>query len=396
MGRLKRTIVTLLLFCSTPCSASDSNFIGQRQPAAATPLQAKIELPDFYNPTAEWPSGKTLARILATPVGEAILNVRGPQDIEMYRYAAPSVVLIATDEGLGSGVYVAPHQIVTNGHVVGSARVVAVIFKPQQEGVKISPANAASGTVLRVDHRHDLALVSVASVPDYVHPLPLGTDADIVIGADVHAIGHPSGQMWTYTKGLISQFRKDYEWHSAEGKFRADVVQTQTPINPGNSGGPLIGEAGKLIGVNSFKAAGEGLEGLNFAVSVDDVTRFLNSAGDDKGGLDNSTQCKPAKLYEGRNRSNDARIVLIDTNCDGKANFSLVTPDDASKPISALIDSNRDGKIDIVVEDRDRDGRWDISFHDVDFDSIIDLVGLHDDGKLRPTRYEKYDPKRLY
>src|SRR5262245_45045244 len=57
---------------------------------------------------------------------------------------------------------------------------------------------------------------------------------------------------------------------------RANVIQTQTPINPGNSGGPLISESGKLLGVNSFKASGEGLEGLNFAVSIIDVIAFLN------------------------------------------------------------------------------------------------------------------------
>lgn len=82
-----------------------------------------------------------------------------------------------------------------------------------------------------------------------------------------------------------------------------------------------------------------------------------------------------------------ARLVQFDTNCDGKADYSFVTPDDASKPISAQIDSNFDGKTDISVEDRDRNGTWDISFHDVDFDGKIDLVGYHADGKLAPTRF---------
>jgi hypothetical protein len=56
----------------------------------------------------------------------------------------------------------------------------------------------------------------------------------------------------------------------------------------------------------------------------------------------------------------------------------------------ALIDSNFDGNVDIVVYDTDRDGRWDISFHDVDFDGTIDLVGYHPDGKITPSRYETY------
>jgi S1-C subfamily serine protease len=77
----------------------------------------------------------------------------------------------------------------------------------------------------------------------------------------------PTGEAWTYTTGVISQYRRAYEWQ-AEGdpiKHKADIIQTQTPINPGNSGGPLLGDTGNLIGVNSFKASGEG---LNFAVSV--------------------------------------------------------------------------------------------------------------------------------
>jgi hypothetical protein len=61
---------------------------------------------------------------------------------------------------------------------------------------------------------------------------------------------------------------------------------------------------------------------------------------------------------------------------------------------SALLDSNFDGKVDIIVEDRDRDGKWDISFHDVDFDGLIDLIGYHPDGALAASRYEKYASAR--
>jgi S1-C subfamily serine protease len=56
--------------------------------------------------------------------------------------------------------------------------------------------------------------------------------SDVQVGADVHAIGHPKEQTWTYTKGLISQVRPDYEWSDGSTKRKADVIQTQTPINP--------------------------------------------------------------------------------------------------------------------------------------------------------------------
>jgi hypothetical protein len=239
--------------------------------------------------------------------------------------------------------------------------------------------------VVKIDPLTDLALLRVASLPPNIRPIVLGSESDIQVGADVHAIGHPTGEAWTYTKGFISQYRKNYEWKTEEGLHKAGVIQTQTPINPGNSGGPLISDDAKLVGVNAFKAPGEA---LNFAVSIVDVQKFLS--GNLPPPVKKVAACQPKQLYDGRDSLNSARLVQYDTNCDGKADYSFVTPDDMSKPISAHIDSNYDGRTDISVEDRKRNGHWDISFHDVDFDGKIDLVGYHADGKITPTRFEKY------
>ena len=195
--------------------------------------------------------------------------------------------------------------------------------------------------------------------------------------------------VWTYTRGIISQIRRDFDWKDeAYPHHHATVIQTQTPINPGNSGGPLLSDSGRLLGVNSFKAEGEG---LNFAVSVEDISAFLKSPNQWAASSKTSKQvCSTRKLYEGRDQANTGGLIQYDTNCDGKADFVLFMPDDKSKPVQALIDSNFDGNVDIVVYDTDRDGKWDISFHDVDFDGTIDLVGYHPDGKITPSRYETY------
>lgn len=337
---------------------------------------------------------------------EPKLRLRGAREIELYRTLAPSVALIATDTGLGSGSLIATKPvagsaskaglILTNAHVVGNDRQVAVIFKPQQEGEKIDPAKAVLGRVLKVDPVRDLALVEAVSVPANAAVINFGAMNEVQVGADVHAIGHPAGQTWTYTKGIISQIRPGYEWQTGPSdKHVADVVQTQTPINPGNSGGPLISDSGRLIGVNSFKQEGEG---LNFAVSVGEIEKFLKAA---EGGafepqLASATEksCKAVKvMYEGRASSNDAFIRNMDLYCAGKVNATLHVPDDKSKPIVFRADTNNDGKVDAWVFDEDRDGKWDYSLWDTDFDGKPDMKGFHPDGKLEPSRYEKYQPK---
>jgi S1-C subfamily serine protease len=385
------------LFVTSEGFAADPQYIGQALPEAAAAGGTHTLLPDWDGIALDGLSDKVIRNALAkTMVDQGALATRGSKEIGIYRTAAPSVVLIITaDDSLGSGSYLGDGQILTNRHVVGTSKMVGVLFKPAKDGGALDLKGLVRADVLRTDQAHDLALLKLAVIPPGLKPLELGNPSEIQVGADVHAIGHPTGQAWTYTKGLISQVRNDFEWKGKDEKagHRANVIQTQTPISPGSSGGPLLGDSGKILGVNSFKDL-EG-ENLNFAVSVVDVAAFVQKASADPGGRvapapPSAPKCAPVRMFDGRNRPNDARLVQIDTNCDGVADFSILTPDDKTQPIRALIDSNFDGKIDIIVEDTDRDGRWDISFHDVDFDGTIDMVGYHPDGKLKPSRYERY------
>lgn len=212
--------------------------------------------------------GPNSAKVLSNVKPERPL--RGARETQIYKMHSRAVVLVATKDGLGSGSLIDPSgMILTNWHVIKGYSTVAVIFKPIIEGKEPTKTDMRRGVVIRVDEVADLALIKVDSVPVGVTPIALGQIADVAVGADVHAIGHPTGEAWTYTKGIVSQVRQNYEWTSETHKLhKAHVIQTQTPINPGNSGGPLITNDGKLVGVNSFKSKGEG---LNFAVAVDDV-----------------------------------------------------------------------------------------------------------------------------
>ena len=259
MNSRSASVAVIVILCAT-CVVGQT----KSEPAPLTPLSK--------------PSGN--------PWAQAGGSTRSAKGIAIYQSAAPSVVLIVTKdrtggvEGIGSGSLIgSTGEILTNWHVVSGHSDVLVVFKPQMEGAEPTKNDTRPGHVVKFDQVADLALVKVTDIPQGRAPIRLGEDIEITVGADVHAIGHPRGEAWTYTSGVVSQFRPGYEWPGEDGlKHKADVVQTQTPISPGSSGGPLLTDAGSLIGVNSF-FYGSG-QNLNFAIGIKDVKVFLARSGD--------------------------------------------------------------------------------------------------------------------
>ena len=314
---------------------------------------------------------------------------RGVKDALLFKTQAPSVVLIMTNNGLGSGSLISSDgMILTNKHVVGDAKKVSVFFKPERNTSKLSKEFAIIGEVIKIDDVSDLAIVKIKDTPVGRVPVKFGTEEDIGIGLDVHAIGHPKGEYWTYTKGVISQYRPDFEWQGGENgsKHRANVIQTQTPINPGNSGGPLFLDSGVLVGVNSFKNSNA--EGLNFAVSVDTVKDFLRRKGDRvNSSAVAKKKCEPKLLYDGRTDKNNAKTEIYDALCSGRKTIAFIYPDDITKPYLAILYRKKEDRGDAIIYSETRNDYWNISYWDNSFDNTFSTVGLHSTGELAPDKY---------
>ena len=319
---------------------------------------------------------------------------RGPKEVALFKAVSPAVVLITSEDSLGTGSLITSKgEVITNWHVVGSNKEVGVIFKPALDTQKVTKNDIYRGVVVKIDQVADLALIKLTEWPANRQPVRIGSADEISIGSDVHAIGHPRGESWTYTKGVISQFRSDYQWSGGKNaiKHKADVIQTQTPINPGNSGGPLLAESGKMIGVNSFKTGDS--EGLNFAVSIDDVKNFLSRKDSRFSSAPEQTKpatCEWKTVYEGKSDDKAADVISFDTQCSGKADLEIVKPIDSSKPFYLRADRNLDGKIDLLVLSYSRNEKWSLSYWDNDFDGKWDAVGFHPDGELKASRFEDY------
>jgi S1-C subfamily serine protease len=143
---------------------------------------------------------------------------------------APAVVYLTTDDGIGSGFFVARGLILTNRHVVGAAAALEVVL---HDGRKLA------GTVVeRAPGDIDLALVRVAARD--VEPLALALPSP-KIGAWIASVGHGVDSPWTFTTGMVSNVYKN--------RAGWPVLQTQIPLNPGSSGSPIVDRHGQVIGI---------------------------------------------------------------------------------------------------------------------------------------------------
>jgi S1-C subfamily serine protease len=317
-------------------------------------------------------------------------TTRGARNIAIFRDAAPAVVVVLTNDGLGSGSLLDNGTILTNWHVVSGNKQVNVLFKPADPLGKPSNQDMIAADVVKVDRNRDLALLQPRALPSRLTKrIKIVPNDNLEVGADVHAIGHPTGEAWTYTTGIVSQIRPDYEWSGGpkDVKHHATVIQTQTPINPGNSGGPLLEDTGMLVGVNSFGA--RDTQGINFAIAAKDIRSFLTAPVAQTVPEDD---CKPRTLFEGRNKENTALLRRISLKCDDRADIVIVVPDDKTKPVMALVDTSRRNKVEGIVLDEQRVGKWNTSFWDPRLEETFPLRGLHPEGKFLPTRMEPRCP----
>lgn len=174
----------------------------------------------------------------------------------------PSVVQIRTPGGQGSGVIVAPKNlIITNEHVVrGSDRVVVVT----------SDGRAQAGQVLVHDPAQDLAIVRPSSAVPGGVALADETVNPVRVGDEVFAVGSPFGLQNTVTAGIVSALNR-------RGDGGVPMIQTDAPINPGNSGGGLFDIDGRLVGIpTSIRAPITGNVGIGFAVPSSRVAALMD------------------------------------------------------------------------------------------------------------------------
>ncbi len=207
---------------------------------------------------------------------------------------------ISTGSGSGSGaIYKSERSndkslvtIITNYHVVTTQKTVDVVFANEQ---------TVTGNVIGGDIYTDLAVVQVET--DFaVEAFNIGDSSTLKRGEWVLAIGSPLGLQFngTVTEGIISGKDRiigvDLN-QDGQDDWDMSVLQTTAAINPGNSGGPLINLNGDLIGINSMKISSDKVEGMGFAIPINEAVPIVEQL------IEKGVVTRPLIGVSGRNLS---------------------------------------------------------------------------------------------
>ncbi len=182
----------------------------------------------------------------------------------------------STASGAGSGIIVSSDgYILTNNHVVNSSSSSSYYQITEATNVKVKLYNDDTeydATVVGSDSQTDLAVIKINK--DGLTAAELGDSDSVQVGEFAMAIGNPLGLQSSISCGIISA--KNREVQDSDTRTTYKLIQTDAAINSGNSGGALVNADGKVIGINTLKLSGTGVEGIGFAIPINSTISVYN------------------------------------------------------------------------------------------------------------------------
>lgn len=165
------------------------------------------------------------------------------------------------------------YYLLTNYHVIQDGTKIEVVFTDN---------TVAQVAVKGGDKYSDIAVLTYQT-DDILEIANIGSSVDMRVGDTVFAIGSPldsSVYSWSVTRGVLSGKDREVEVstsNSNSNDWIMQVLQTDAAINSGNSGGPLCNSNGEVIGVNNMKLVNNGVEGMGFAIPIEEAGAFADA-----------------------------------------------------------------------------------------------------------------------
>ena len=191
-----------------------------------------------------------------------------------------TVVIIASSNGkqisTGTGFIYKKNgnlaYIMTNNHVIDGADSVQVEFNDSDKKI--------DAKIVGGDKYADIAILTIEDKDEY-KIVEIGSVDDLKLGDTIFTVGSPMGVNYkgTVTKGILSGKDRMVDIslnNSNSTDYYMKVIQMDAAVNPGNSGGPLCDVSGKVVGIISLKIVQSEVEGMGFAIPIQDAVKYAS------------------------------------------------------------------------------------------------------------------------
>ena len=221
-----------------------------------------------YSDTSVYAANKILPSIVGIKVEysvNSLISMFGKQNQSMTAEASGSGIIISEDG-----------YILTNNHIVSTSSEESYYEVSEATKVTVTLFNDETeyeAKIIGTDEQTDLAVIKIEKTG--LTKAEFADSDNIKVGEFAMAVGNPLGLESSITCGVVSAVNREVT--DSDGKTYT-LIQTDAAINSGNSGGALVNSEGQVIGINTLKLQGEGIEGMGFAIpinSTEDITSQL-------------------------------------------------------------------------------------------------------------------------
>jgi len=233
---------------------SDSNLIVQTETNSQNLDLISLQ---GYSDTAVSVANKVLPSIVGIEVEYQVNSIfsRNPQTST----ASGSGIIISTDG-----------YILTNNHIVNTSTSSTYYQVSDANKVTVYLYNDTTpyeAKIVGKDAQTDLAVIKIDKKD--LPAATLGNSDTTKVGEFAMAVGNPLGMQSSITCGVISALNREI---TDDDGTLYKLIQTDAAINSGNSGGALVNSKGEVIGINTMKLSGTGIEGMGFAIPISSTT----------------------------------------------------------------------------------------------------------------------------
>ena len=268
----------LCLICALLGGLGGAAIVGSRLSARIEALEQSLqetEEPELF--TASVPEAA-----LPTQAAPAASSSETYSLADIYALACEQVVGVTTEVTYqnffgqtssaavsGSGfILSADGYILTNYHVIEYAHKGGYAVT-----VMLHDGSRYEASIVGTEESNDIAVLKIEATG--LTPVKLGDSDAIAVGDGVHAVGNPLGELeFSMTNGNVSAL--DRVITTETNGEPISMFQIDAAVNSGNSGGPVYNDRGEVIGVVTAKYSSTGVEGLGFAIPINDAVRIAN------------------------------------------------------------------------------------------------------------------------